>query len=179
MDDKTRELLQNALGVFVRYGYRRTTMGDIAAAARMSRPTLYLKFNSKEAVFAAVVDMFVDDAMARIRGGLPARKSLSDKLMFAFEVWTIQPYELTLSTPEAKDLVGVPLKGLDRGHSELAGIMGDLLRDSMGAKNADQSARVMVAAALGFKERASDVEALRGLFKGLIVMVLAQGRGKS
>lgn len=176
MDDRLRATLQAALGVFIRYGYRRTTMNDVAAAAGISRPALYLKFKGKEALFAAIVEMFVDDALERIRDGLPRRKTLGDKLSFVFEVWTVEPFELTARSPDAKDLVGVPLAGLERGNAQLAVILRDLLRDSLGARTAKRTAKVMVAASKGFKEAAADTAELRRLFKGLIAMVLAQGK---
>ena len=175
MGKTSRELLHSALGVFVRYGYRRTTMGDIAAAAGISRPSLYLQFNGKEAVFAAVVEMFVDDALARIRDGLPRRKALHDKLSFVFEVWTVEPFELASRSPDAEELVGLPLAGLERGKAELLVILRGLLRDSLGTRTAERTARVMVAAATGFKAAAANAEDLRRLFRDLIAMVLAQG----
>jgi len=48
-------IVEAATGVFLRYGFSRTTMGDIAGAAGISRPALYLVFPSKDDVFAAVV----------------------------------------------------------------------------------------------------------------------------
>jgi len=46
---KREKVLEAALGVFLRYGYKRVTMNDIAEAARISRPALYLVFDSKDA----------------------------------------------------------------------------------------------------------------------------------
>lgn len=50
---KTRRILDAALAVFCRYGYRKTSMLDIAQAAGMSRAALYLHFKNKEDVFRA------------------------------------------------------------------------------------------------------------------------------
>jgi AcrR family transcriptional regulator len=56
---KRDKILAAALDVFVRYGYKRVTMNDIAAAAGISRPALYLVFESKEDIFKGVYEHWV------------------------------------------------------------------------------------------------------------------------
>lgn len=50
---KSDLILDAALPVFVRFGFRKTSMADIARAAKISRASLYLSFNSKEELFRA------------------------------------------------------------------------------------------------------------------------------
>lgn len=52
-DQKITRILDAALPVFVRFGFRKTSMADIARAAGISRASLYLSFNSKEELFRA------------------------------------------------------------------------------------------------------------------------------
>lgn len=52
-EQKTAQILDAALPVFVRFGFRKTSMADIARAAGISRASLYLSFNSKEDLFRA------------------------------------------------------------------------------------------------------------------------------
>ena len=52
-DEKSERILDAALPVFVRHGFRKTSMADIARAAGMSRAALYLSFGSKEELFRA------------------------------------------------------------------------------------------------------------------------------
>ncbi len=52
-DRKTAGILDAALPVFVRYGFQKTSMADIAKAAGISRASLYLAFNNKEELFRA------------------------------------------------------------------------------------------------------------------------------
>lgn len=55
--DEIREnILGVAQGIFSRFGFKKTTMEDIAKAARKGKSTLYYYFKSKEEVFEAVVD---------------------------------------------------------------------------------------------------------------------------
>jgi AcrR family transcriptional regulator len=48
-------ILEAAKGVFLRYGFKKTSMDDLARAAGLSRQGLYLYFATKEALFKEVV----------------------------------------------------------------------------------------------------------------------------
>lgn len=48
---RREEILAAALGCFTRYGYRRTSMDEVAREAHISRAALYLHFDNKEALF--------------------------------------------------------------------------------------------------------------------------------
>lgn len=50
------ELLSAALDLFVERGYAATKLDDVAARAGVSKGTLYLYFESKEALFKAVIE---------------------------------------------------------------------------------------------------------------------------
>ena len=59
------ELTAAALGLFVEKGYSATRLDEVAARAGVSKGTLYLYFESKEALFKAVIAMGIDPVMAR------------------------------------------------------------------------------------------------------------------
>jgi len=54
-DEKKGQLLNAARTVVARFGYRKTTLEDIAAEAGVSRATLYYYFPNKEEVFRALI----------------------------------------------------------------------------------------------------------------------------
>ena len=54
--DAKAHILNAAQGVFARHGFRQTSMSMVAEAAGLSRQALYHHFNSKEDLFAALVD---------------------------------------------------------------------------------------------------------------------------
>jgi len=70
---KRQRALDAGARVFLRFGFARATMGDIARAAGMSRPALYLIFCGKEEVFEAVVAQWSENSLARIATGLATR----------------------------------------------------------------------------------------------------------
>jgi AcrR family transcriptional regulator len=49
------QIIEAARSLFVRYGYRRTAMDDIAREAGLAKATLYLHFAGKEDVFRAMI----------------------------------------------------------------------------------------------------------------------------
>jgi AcrR family transcriptional regulator len=57
----TKELiLSEARKVFGKFGFNKTSMSDIALAARKGRRTIYSYFTSKEEVFKAVIEVEID-----------------------------------------------------------------------------------------------------------------------
>lgn len=73
-------ILDAALPVFVRYGFRKTTMADIARAAGISRASLYLSFSSKEDVFRAGSARAHRQTMTEVEVALKAQVSVFDRI---------------------------------------------------------------------------------------------------
>jgi TetR/AcrR family acrAB operon transcriptional repressor len=53
--ERQQQILDAAAAVIIRFGYDKTTMGDIAEAAGASRRTVYLYFSGKEQLFEALL----------------------------------------------------------------------------------------------------------------------------
>ena len=56
-----------AVKVFFQFGYRKTSMEDVAAAAEVSRQTLYLQFRHKERLFRAALEYLTEQMLVSIR----------------------------------------------------------------------------------------------------------------
>jgi AcrR family transcriptional regulator len=88
---------------FLRYGYGKTSLDDIAKAAGLSRPLLYRKFANKEAIFAALYD---DVFLAQFDKAVPIAAgpgTKRDRLLRMIEVVCIEPYTLILQAPMAEE----------------------------------------------------------------------------
>ena len=96
--------LDAATEVFCRYGFQRTTMGDIAKQAGMSRPALYLLFPDKDAIFTAVVRHMDEVKRAEIRDGIASAAGLRAKLLRACLAWGCHGVDLAAVHPDAADL---------------------------------------------------------------------------
>src|SRR5258708_13912156 len=53
-------ILDAALRLFSQYGYRRTSIDDIAREAEIAKGTVYLSFKSKEEIFRALAETLVE-----------------------------------------------------------------------------------------------------------------------
>src|SRR5258708_34928171 len=82
-----------ARDVFMRYGFKRATMSDLADAAQMSRPALYLIFSSKEEVLRSLVTQIFNELLREVCEGLSKHDDVADELTFAFEVWCVRSFE--------------------------------------------------------------------------------------
>lgn len=79
-------ILEAATQLFLRYGFKKTSMEDLARAAGLSRPGLYLHFATKEALFKAAVLHLVE--RTRAAALLPLEDlsaELEPRLVLAFE----------------------------------------------------------------------------------------------
>jgi AcrR family transcriptional regulator len=78
-------ILRSAAGVFLRYGYKKTSMDDLAREAGLSRQGLYLHFASKDAIFHEAVVLLADHSLKAARAALAcAGRSIEARLLDAF-----------------------------------------------------------------------------------------------
>ncbi len=81
MKSKTKNQLIEAAGVtFNRFGYKKTTMDDIAFAAGKGKSSLYYYFKNKEEVFEAVVENEANILKDEINAALDIKDKATDKL---------------------------------------------------------------------------------------------------
>jgi AcrR family transcriptional regulator len=76
--DRLRTLIQAATRIFISHGYRRTQMDDVAEASGISKATLYLSFESKDALFDAALRYADREPPAELPGNLPVRTPSPD-----------------------------------------------------------------------------------------------------
>jgi len=180
--EKEQRVIQAATDVFLRYGFKRTTMGDLAAAAGLSRPALYLLFCNKERIFEASLEAFADATLEEIRTGLRGAGSPMDKLRLAFELWAIRPFQMLQGSPDARDLLrgDPPCAGAPRARASatfeelLAAVLAEFPNPPRaGAPGLAQTARVLAVAVHGFKEAARSTEELRAMIDDLLHLTLA------
>jgi len=62
---KPNAIVVAGLQLFTRYGYRKTSIDDIALAAQVAKRTVYLHFENKAAVFLAILEYLGDQVRQR------------------------------------------------------------------------------------------------------------------
>src|SRR4030088_190571 len=85
---RPEQVLSVALEVFGRFGFRKTSMDEVARSADISRQGLYLYFASKEALFRAAVRQELDTALAEASRCLDEEGvALEDRVVAALDAW--------------------------------------------------------------------------------------------
>jgi AcrR family transcriptional regulator len=79
-DPKRARILEGATRVFLAYGFARTTMDDIARAAEVSRPALYLLFRNKTDIYRAIAGELIAASQAQSARILASDLPLADRL---------------------------------------------------------------------------------------------------
>ncbi len=174
---KEERVIAGAADVFLRYGFARTTMGDIAKRVGISRPSLYLLFANKEEVFAAVIRRLNDDQLAAIRAALPGLPTLHAKVLFACETWGAHGVDLMTAHPDAKDLFDLSFAPVQEIYLKFQTLLAELLEgpaaaSALGVKPA-LLARLVTYAMRGFRETASNGRDMRRLIALQVSLLLA------
>ena len=86
---RRRALLEAAVGVFARFGFRKASMDDVARAAGVSRQGLYLLFSNKEELFRRALDHSLSSQLSAARAVLSEdSNSLEERLIGACDEWS-------------------------------------------------------------------------------------------
>ena len=101
----TKRTLAAALKLFSRHGFQRTSMASIAREAGMARATLYLRFPDKRAVFEALAESLVDEALARAEEAWDSNATLSENIAATLLAKDLGFFQILNSTPHGSELL--------------------------------------------------------------------------
>lgn len=88
-DSRQAALLDAAVGVFARYGFRKTSMEEVARAAGVSRQGLYLQFANKEELFRKALEHSLSSQLNAAVAALSVRgDSLESRIIAACDAWS-------------------------------------------------------------------------------------------
>jgi len=141
-------ILVAATAAFLRYGFKKTSMDDVARAAGVSRQGLYLYFDTKDLLFREALQHLMSHLISAARAAAEDRNlSLRDRLLGAFEAVHCSAFH-NASREDALELLqsaqsaaGALLVQLDR---DLMGIAAALLVEA-GAADRWEEAGVTIA----------------------------------
>lgn len=178
---KTRSRRESAIAsaraVFLRYGFARTTMDDLARAAGMSRPALYLLFAGKEEVFAATIDDLWQETRLHYETHLSNLPTLEERLRFVLHHWTGTGYELTSTYPDAKDAFDMQYPAVRKMYGDLCDFVGHLLAGPVAKSHLRVTFQDVACATIfslrGIKEIARDRQHMHSLIDLQVDLLLA------
>ncbi|MFI9366786.1 TetR/AcrR family transcriptional regulator [Kitasatospora sp. NPDC053057] len=159
--DRRTTVLDSALATFARFGYRKTSMEEVARAAHISRPGLYFLFSSKEALFRAAVTQALERDIAAVEHVLAdAGRPLAQRLLEAFDRWAgryVGPLtqDVAVVVEDNPDLLGEIAQTAPRRFEEL--ITGAIAVES-GHETATPVAQTMISVSIGLKHQGASRE---------------------
>ena len=153
----TREtILASAINLMATFGYRKTTMEEIAREAGIGKGTLYLHFENKEAIALAMAESLHAGLMVRVSEMAQTDGAPADRIRSILVTCTLHNfdriYEFRSGLDELFREVREPLLDMRDSHSlEVAMVVADVLRegaaeDTMHFDDAETTAEVLVTA---------------------------------
>lgn len=184
-DPKSAAILDAAFQTFFHYGIKRTTMDDIARAAGMSRPALYLVYKNKSDIYRACVLAMTDQLKERLAAIPHATGSVEERIMAVIDAGIVEPHRSIGASAHAEELfalksdVAADLFRAWMGLIEesIAGILaqaaeaGAVTLDREGP-DAKEIAAMVTDAAEGFKLRMTDPDLLAQRLAGFIRLLI-------
>ena len=176
-EQRRQNVVTAARDVFLRYGYSRTTMNDLAEAVSLSRPALYLVFPSKDQVFGAVIDLIFDEYVRDVQAALPDLSDFAARLHHAAVAWAGTGYDLVRTFPDARDVFDVALPPVRAMYARLAEFFACIIDGAEPTATRPASSRelakVLIFGMRGLKDIAGDALDMRRLIALQVDMVLA------
>lgn len=187
-DPRQKAILKAAFEAFSSYGFRRTSMEDIARGAGMSRAALYLHYRNKEDIFRSLTQFYYDDAVAQVQAVLGRDLPIGAALEQAFAAQGGQIFSALLSSPHGDELLDTKYAHsadiAQAGEARLVAVYADWLRREaasgrvsldVSAGDAAALAGTMMAALHGLKSPRPSPDAYRsaaGLLAGVFARAL-------
>src|SRR6202049_2321501 len=91
---KPNAIVLAGLRLFTQYGYRKTSIDDIAQAAQVAKRTVYLHFENKAAVFLAILEYLGDQVRQRCAAAERAGGTAVDRLTGMLDAYFGMGFEL-------------------------------------------------------------------------------------
>jgi AcrR family transcriptional regulator len=185
-ESRRAEILDAALRVFGQYGYRRTSMDDIAREAGIGKGTIYLSFASKEEVFRALSERLSQRMLAGAEAASRRPGTTADKLAAMHAAWFGTYAETISRSPHAAELLDAKhrlsadlvadaasrYKRLVRDVLAEAAVAGELDLEPAGL-TADTAAELLIASARGLESSAASPAACRRYLDALVRVMVA------
>lgn len=161
--DKSGLILSAAFDVFVAYGFRKTSMDDIARAAGISRPALYQTFKNKQDIFRALSRSMLERACLLAGEEMQSDRPFAERLLRSLDASILSIHRIIDATPHGAELIGVNAEiapDIERDwNDKLGAVWGDGFQraaDSgeitLNALDANDTARLFMHAMEGIKQ---------------------------
>ena len=157
--ERRAAVLDAALLTFARYGYRKTSMEQVAHEADISRPGLYFLFTSKQTLFREAVERSLQRDLANAELALASTDApLHERLLRAFDHWAgryIGPLTRDVANV-VEDNPGVLGPIVTTAPQRFAELVADALATQQDSNSAARTAQTLVSTSIGIKHQVDD-----------------------
>src|SRR5882672_3664681 len=103
-NDKRGRILDAAQSLFLRYGVKRTALDDVVREAGIAKGTLYLYFDSKEALFAAIAERLCAEMLGNAEEAIASSSSITPRIVGCLDAYIGAMHRLTAQSPHVAEL---------------------------------------------------------------------------
>jgi AcrR family transcriptional regulator len=103
-EEKRVRILDAAQSLFLRYGIKRTSIDDVASEAGIAKGTVYLYFESKSALFAALGRRLCAESFAQAQGVLAEAKPFNERIVDFLDCHIGRVNRLIANSPHISEL---------------------------------------------------------------------------
>jgi AcrR family transcriptional regulator len=170
-------LLAAAFESFARYGYARTTMNDIATAAGMSRPAVYLRVRNKDELLRLVAGELLAMSVKKAEAvGGDTGTSLAERLEGVLRAKLDLILELAARSEHAVELLAahasVDADGAAAYTATIESLLAGPLAERVTPRRAGEIAAMLTRCVMGFEADLHEPDAARDRLHLLIELVL-------
>ena len=158
--DRRSAVLGSALTTFARFGYRKTSMDEVARSARISRPGLYFLFASKEELFRAAVVRGLDKDLVDVERILgESDQPLAERILEAFDQWAGQyigpmSRDMTALIDDNPELLGEIVVDRPQRFADL--VTSAFVSSGLSPAASTALAQTLISTSIGIKHQARD-----------------------
>jgi AcrR family transcriptional regulator len=102
--DKRSRILNAAQGLFLRYGVKRIALDDVVREAGIATGTLYLYFDSKDALFAAIAERLCAEMFSNAEEAITSSTSITPRIVGCLDAYIGSMHRLTAQSPHIAEL---------------------------------------------------------------------------
>jgi AcrR family transcriptional regulator len=103
-NDKRSRILDAAQSLFLRYGVKRTALDDVVREAGIAKGTLYLYFDSKDALFAAIAERLCAEVLRNAEEAIASSSSITPRIVGCLDAYIGSMHRLTAQSPHVAEL---------------------------------------------------------------------------
>ena len=185
-ETKRAAILDAAMKLFSQYGYRRTSIDDIAREAEIAKGTVYLSFKSKEEIFRALCESLIERSESAVKLARERRAPIDERLVaileakFGFLFETVYRSAHAAELMDSKNRLSADL--FAQSGRRYMRVLREVIEEAMRAGelalsrmeiDSDDLAQMLVAAAHGIEQNATSPATYHRRLREIVRLIVA------